>query len=276
MKKSMCSFLRAAGLSLGCLTFSSMVSAGVMVTEKDDGGQSQSLFQSNVVYQIQNGQLNSKFDLNRNQCSLAMPHMNMLVEGNCKVLFDSLNDMKNKTMGKVNAMRDAMMKNMSPEQRKMMQQMGMPQEDKVSLVKAGASNIKGYPVQRYDMVQNGDVIHSVWVSKKLLDQILKEVDKDKVAQFRAAIVSGDDSEEEFSSQIDKYVKQLEDKGETMRVAKPDWDDSGDVRSKTIREVINVEQKNFSTSQYQFPKGLRKVDAAKFGEELAKQMPAFLR
>lgn len=275
MKKSMLNILGLAALTIGTCCLSAVTSAGVMVTEKDKGEQSQSLFQNNIVYEIQGGQLIAKFDLARNQCSMYMPQINILAEGDCQDLFDSLDGMKNKAMSKVNEMRDAMMKNLSPEQRKMMQNMGVVEEDSMTLVKADSTTITGYPAQRYDLVKNGNVVYSVWVSKKLRDEILREVDKDKVKKFQAAI--GTDKAAGGVSQIDKYVQQLEEDAETMRIVTPDWHNyGGSFNTRTAREVVAVEVKKFNTDQFVFPDGVRKIPADKIGEELAKQMPGFLQ
>lgn len=273
MKNAMTKLLRVTGFTVACVSFSALANAGVMVTEKDEDVRTQTLFQNNVVYQIQDGQLIAKFDLANKQCSLYMPHINIVGEGDCEALFGSLKRFQNKAMDQVKAMREAMMKNMTPEQQKMFQQANMTEEEKVRLVKASTATIQGYPAQRYDMLQNGELIHSVWVSKKLRDQILKEVDNEKVKKFQAEIGNDDNGDDEFADQIDKYVSQLEENAETMRVAKPDWD-AGSGKIKTVREIVGVEVKNFNTSQFQFPKGLRKVEAAQIGDELAKQMRAF--
>lgn len=155
------------------------------------------------------------------------------------------------------AMMDKMMANIPPEQREMMKQMMKKQnkgkKPKVSIKKAGpGGKVAGLATIKYKVIVDGNPAMELWMAHDT--PMFKEMEKykGKMSQWSAQM-EGCTSEGfgggGFDPDSSAEYKKLEEGGLVMKKI---------VGGRTISEIISIKKKNIPKSEFQPPKGFKKV------------------
>ncbi len=158
----------------------------------------------------------------------------------------------------------AHLQGMSPEQRRMLEQMmGLSQKPAsgLSLKKLGDSmKVAGFPADHYVITQNGKKVGEYWVSKKLRDKMLKELDQDKIDKFEKAMARISNQLNIFgNSNVAKLMEmeeKLQKKGEIVRqIHYPNNINMN--REGSFQEVVKVREEKIPASAFAIPSGYKK-------------------
>ena len=156
------------------------------------------------------------------------------------------------------------LKGLSPQQRVMMEKMmGISQgpHARLALKKAGEKQeIAGFETSHYIIIQNGKKVAEYWVSKRLRNRMLKEIDKAKIDKFEKAMNKISSQLNIFGSssltELMKLEERLQKKGEIVKqVHYPNSINMNGTGS--IQEVISVRGENIPTSAFTVPGGFKK-------------------
>ncbi|NPA94661.1 MAG: DUF4412 domain-containing protein, partial [Thermodesulfobacteria bacterium] len=158
----------------------------------------------------------------------------------------------------------AHLEGMTPEQRKMIEQlMGISQKPASSLVlkkMPDTQTIAGFPADHYVITQNGKKVGEYWVSKKLRDMMLKELDKDKIDKFEKAMVRISSQLNIFGNpnlaKLMKLEEKLQEKGEIVKqIHYPN--DINMEKQGSYQEIVKVREETIPASAFVVPSGYKK-------------------
>lgn len=172
-------------------------------------------------------------------------------------------DMKKSTEEAQKKMMEEQMKKVPPEQReamkKYMEQMqaqkaSPKKEVKVTVKKTGEKvTIAGYSGQKYQILVNGKLREETWIATKLKN-VSDEFDRAKWEKFQKALTEMGGEEEPFSASRE-YLDLME-KGFSIKSIS--YYEEGE---KSENVTTKVEKKKIPASEFQIPKGYKKVGMA---------------
>ncbi len=160
----------------------------------------------------------------------------------------------------------AHLKGISPEQRAMIEKMmGMnqPGGTSINLKKLGDSQvIAGYPAHHYVITQGGKKVAEYWVSEKLRNQMLREMDKDKIEKFEKAMSKISSQMNVFgNSNLTKLMEleqKLQKKGEIVKqIQYPNNVNMN--RQGSYQEVTSVREQSLNPTVFEIPRGFKKMN-----------------
>lgn len=172
-------------------------------------------------------------------------------------------DMKKSTEEAQKKMMEEQMKKVPPEQREamkkymeqMMAQKASPKKEvKVAVKKTGEkATVAGYSSQKYQILVNGKLREEMWLATKLKD-VGAEFDRAKWEKFQKALTEMGGEEEPYSASRE-YLDLME-KGFSIKSVS--YYEEG---RKSENVTTKVEKKKIPASEFQIPKGYKKVGMA---------------
>ncbi len=163
-------------------------------------------------------------------------------------------------------MEEAQLKKMTPEQRKAYKQYKdkMEEETKEPTLKkkvkvevkktSGKTTIAGYSGQKHQVLVDGKLKEELWICSKI--NIKDELDLNKFTQIMEAM-RGPEAEESYESSPE-YMKLIEQGYPLKRLT---YDEEGN--KEEVTEAKKVEKKNIPDSEFEAPKGYKKLSTAEF-------------
>ncbi len=151
---------------------------------------------------------------------------------------------------------------LSPEQRAMVEKMmGIPKAGAGSSLKlkdtGKTGTIAGYPAHNYVILKDGKPVADYWVSGRLRDAILKEIDKSKMDAFEQAMNRIASQAMPFGSpetqEMLKIEKEIQKHGEILKKVQK-LDTGGD----RLSIVISVKAASIPASEFQVPADYKKI------------------
>jgi len=199
-------------------------------------------------------------DLNKNVIIMVNDHDRTYIKTDPEELCSTVK-------AKTDEMMEEMMKSIPPEQRKMMEQMGMgrsrPSEVKIRVEKAGnGGSIAGYSTVKYNVYKNDELFQELWIAegtpmeKEIRDMRgMMEFSK-KMEECTGGMGMGDEHSPLSSS---KEYQRLYEKGWVMKSVThySGLPAMGGETTETM-EVRSIEVRHIPSSEFQPPEGYRSV------------------
>jgi len=164
----------------------------------------------------------------------------------------------NEMCAEVKALQDKAMENMTPEDRKMMEQMASEgakgAAPKVSIGKSGkGGNMSGYETEKYAVTVDGAPYGEIWIATDAA--LLKDLgaQRDKMAKMGSEMSSC------MSMGMD--TQGVEDSPEYMALEKKGIITKETVGEDVMTHIVSIEKANVPDSEFQTPNGYKKVPFA---------------
>ncbi len=171
-------------------------------------------------------------------------------------------------------MEEAQLKKMTPEQRDAYKQYKKKMEEeakkqtpkkkvKVDVKKtSGKATIAGYSGQKYQVWVDEKLKEELWICAKINPK--DEIDLPKLVQLTKAM-SGPEAEESYESSPE-YMALLVEQGASLKTI--NYDEEGN--KNYVTETVKVEKKNIPNSEFEVPKGYKKLSTAEFLREMMEE------
>ncbi|WP_143309945.1 hypothetical protein [Candidatus Entotheonella palauensis] len=187
---------------LGFIALTATSDAAVMITMDDQGRTSTDVFDNQVYYHLEDGNLDMRIDLKTNTCSMFLHDERVHVEGKCDEAQKEMEAAMSEALKQQGMTREHMLA-----MQKMMQQHRQPGAD---IKPAGSETIAGYEATCYQM----SATRKMCISEAVTTLISREFSLKKIIRLMRQLTGGPFGRE--ASAADQAEQQLREKGYVMK------------------------------------------------------------
>lgn len=195
--------LQAIALMLfGLISFMGIGNAAVLITSDDQGKTATDVFDNQVYYRLEDGNLLMRIDLKKNRCSMFIHEENVQIEDKCDDLQKNMESAMSSMLEQQGLNREAMTA--------MRQMMAQRHQQEAKITPAGAETIAGYQAACYQM----SATRTMCISEDVMKLISREFDVKKMGEIMRHMSGGPMDHELFK--MDEAEHKLREQGYVMK------------------------------------------------------------